>query len=356
MKPIDAGAIIGLHKPAGKIGALLHELFIVLSFCAFTALLSWPYINYLRDAVADPGDPYLVSWMLWWDFHQTFTNPLHLFDANIFYPYRYTLAFSEHYYGIALLFFPLFALGLRPLTVHAVAMFFGFVTCGYGAFRLARTLTGSEAIAWVAGIIFAFVPFRFHLLSHLPYLFSAWIPLLFEALVLFVRKRSGKRAAWLGCAFFMTGLTTISWFTLSLVPFVFVAAVLLTRYGLWREREFWRRGAVALALASIALVPFMLPYFIVSRLYGFKRSIEEVKANSAWPIHWFSVENRNKLWNGMGANIPQGFNFKLFPGLLPILFSVVAVAFPGLAERSTPRNNTNAWREPWLRRLDALIW
>jgi hypothetical protein len=113
---------------------------------------------------------------------------------------------------------------------------------------------------------------------------------------------------------------------------------------------------VALALASIALVPFMLPYFIVSRLYGFKRSIEEVKANSAWPIHWFSVENRNKLWNGMGANISQGFRFKLFPGLLPILFSVVAVAFPGLAETSTQHNHTNAWREPWLRRLDALIW
>ena len=35
------------------------------------------------------------------------------------------------------------ALGAQPLTVHAVAMFFGFATCGYGAFRLARTLTGS---------------------------------------------------------------------------------------------------------------------------------------------------------------------------------------------------------------------
>lgn len=248
MKFIDVGSIIGVRKPAGKIGALLHEAFIILAFCAFTTLISFPYINHLRNAVADSGDPYLVSWILWWDFHQTFTNPLHLFDANIFYPYRYTLAFSEHCYGIALLFFPLFALGLRPLTVHAVALFFGFAACGYGAFRLARTLTGSEAIAWVAGIIFAFVPFRFHLLSHLPYLFSPWIPLLFEALVLFVRKQSSKRAAWLGFAFFMTGLTTISWFILSLVPFVFVAAVLLTRYGLWASVNFgeeaqWRLGS-----------------------------------------------------------------------------------------------------------------
>src|SRR5687767_12150818 len=120
---------LGFDKPVGKLDAFLHELFIVLAFCAFTAALSWPYVNYLRDAVADPGDPYLVAWILWWDYHQTFTDPLNLFHANLFYPFRYTLAFSEHCYGIALPFFPLFALGFRPLTVHAVALFFGFVTC-----------------------------------------------------------------------------------------------------------------------------------------------------------------------------------------------------------------------------------
>lgn len=318
-------ASFGLNKNSGRFGALSYELFVVLAFCAFTAVLTWPYVNYLRDVVVDPGDPYLVSWIMWWDYHQTFTDPLNLFHANLFYPFRYTLAFSEHSYGIALLFFPLFALGFRPLTVHAVAMFFGFALSGYGAFRLARTLTGVTSTAWVAGIIFAFVPFRFQLLSHLLYLFSPWIPLQFEALVLFVRARSKWRAAWLGFAFFMSGLTSISWFALGLVPFAVAAAILLTRYRIWRERSFWLRGSVALGLAAIALLPFMLPYYFVSKLYGFKRSIDEVKANSAWPIHWLSVESRNKLWHGMGDNIPEGYRFKLFPGLLPILLSLVAV-------------------------------
>src|SRR5438874_8265663 len=95
---------LGVDKPTGKLDAVLHELFIVIAFCAFTAAVSWPYVKYLRDVVADPGDPYLVSWILWWDYHQTFTDPLNLFQANLFYPFRYTLAFSEHSYGIALLF------------------------------------------------------------------------------------------------------------------------------------------------------------------------------------------------------------------------------------------------------------
>ena len=122
---------------------VVRELLIILAFCGFTAVLTWPYVTRLRDVVVDAGDPYLIAWILWWDYHATFTNPLNLFHTNSFYPLKYTLAFSEHSYGIALFFFPLYAIGLTPLTVHAIALFFGFVVSGYGAFRLTRTLTGS---------------------------------------------------------------------------------------------------------------------------------------------------------------------------------------------------------------------
>jgi hypothetical protein len=348
-----AGRVRRALACVGRVPALREPL-VVLVFCLFTALLTWPYVTRLRDAVVDPGDPYLVSWILWWDYHQTFSDPLHLFHANTFFPLRYTLAFSEHCWGLALPLFPLFALGLRPLTVHAVAMFFGFALSGYGAFRLARTLTGSHGVAWVAGIAFAFVPFRFHLMSQLVYLFSPWLPLVFEALVLFVRRRSWRRAVWLGAAFLMTGLTSVSFFAFALVPLAAAGAVLLTRHRLWRERELWVRGAAALGVASLLLVPFLLPYYLVSKLYGFKRSVEEVKANSAWPMHWFSVENRNKLWFGMGETMKDGARFKLFPGLLPLLLSLVA-AFPFKREDGrTEFLSPAVARRAWLARLDAL--
>jgi hypothetical protein len=337
-----------------KSSRLVREVLVFLTFCLFTAILTWPYVTRLRDAVVDPGDPYLISWILWWDYHQTFTDPLNLFHSNLFYPLRYTLAFSEHSYGIALFFFPLYALGARPLTVHAVAMFFGFVTCGYGAFRLTRTLTGSNGAAWIAGIIFAFVPFRFGLMSQVAYLWSMWIPLLFEALVLFARERTKKRAVWLGVAFFMSGITTISWFTLSLVPFAVSAAILLTRHNTWRDREFWRRGAAALGLASLALLPFMVPYYIASKLYNFRRSIEEVKAFSAWPSHWLAADARNRLWRGMGDNLPDGGKFRLFPGLLPILLSLAALVLrPMKSENSNLKSEISNLR--WVKRLDAFV-
>ena len=192
-------------------------------------------------------------------------------------------------------------------------------------------------------------------MSQAMYLFSAWIPLLFEALVLFARRRSRGRAAWLGAAFLMLGLTTVSWFALALVPFAGAAALLATRYGLWREREFWRRGAAALAVASLGLLPFMLPYYVVSKLYGFTRSVEEVKQASAWPSHWLSVERRNHLWSGLGAGLADGGRHKLFPGLLPILFAVAALVLVGpREERGRAGRGAGEGVRRWVVRLDAL--
>jgi hypothetical protein len=334
--------------------ALARELSVFLAFCAMTALMTWPWVLHLRDAVADRGDPYMIAWTLWWDYHQTFTDPLRLFDANVFYPYHYTLAFSENDYGLALLFFPLFALGLKALTVNAVATFLGFAFCGYGAFRLTRTLTRSTGAAWVAGIVFAFVPYRFQVLSHLHYLFAGWIPLLLEALVLFARAPTRRRAAWLGVAFFMNALTCISWFLMTSVPLALTVALLVARdRELLRDRAFWMRGATAVGLATLALLPFLIPYYRVSVMYGLRWEPWEFAFNSPSPIHWLGSESRNKLWHNFGAHLPGPH--RLFPGIFAPLLALAA-----LRVRRRPRTDYGADSRPargarLLTLLDALV-
>ncbi len=315
---------------------LAREILIFIAFCALTAVMTWPWILHLRDAVADKGDPYMIAWTLWWDFHQTFHHPLHLFDANVFYPYRYTLAFSENDYGIAFLFFPLFAMGLRPLTVHAIATFFGFAASGYGSFRLTRTLTDSNKAAWLAGIIFAFIPYRFHLLSHLHYLFAVWLPLVCEALILFARRATWRRAVWLGVAFLMNALSCVSWFIMALVPLALTLLFLLfVNKTLIRDRAFWIRGASAMAGAMLLFSPFLLAYYRVSVLYGLHWQPWEFAYNSALPINWLKADSRNKLWQNMGAWIHSGN--MLFPGLLAPALALAAVRLRGADRRSLNR-------------------
>jgi hypothetical protein len=299
------------------------ELLIFLGFVALTALMTWPWVLHLRNAVADEGDSYAHAYFLWWDYHQTFHNPLHLFDATIFYPYQNTLAFGENDYGISLLFFPLFALGLRPLTVYSVAAFLSFPFSGYGAFRLGRTLSGSSAVGWIAGIVFAFIPYRFQHLSHLPLIFAGWIPLLFEALVLFMRQRTWKRVSWLGLAFVMNALTCLTWFVLTLIPFAISVIILARREGALRDRSMWIRASIASVVSSLVLLPFLLPFRQVARLYGFVRTEAEVRSYSALPLNWLAAPAVNKLWHGMGAAWAD-YEMVLFPGLLPLLLMLAA--------------------------------
>ncbi|HEU4597593.1 MAG TPA: hypothetical protein VFS10_20870 [Pyrinomonadaceae bacterium] len=303
--------------------ALLSELFIFAAFAALTCAMTWPWVLNLRDAAADNADSYMFAWILWWDYHATFNDPLNLFHANIFYPYRYTLAFCEHIYGVALPLFPLFALGLRPLTVAGIATLLGFTLCGYGAFRLTRTLTGSVGAAWVAGVAFAFVPLRFNLLAHLDYLNAGWIPLLLEALVLFARRTTWRRAAWLGAAFLMNALSCVTWFILTLLPLGLSLWVVAAREGSWRDRRLWLRGAVCVGVASLSLLPFLLPYYWASELYGFRRGAADVAAYSSNLTDWLVADERNKLWHGFGSQLKHAV-LPLFPGLLLPLLALAA--------------------------------
>ncbi|HLL16686.1 MAG TPA: hypothetical protein VK388_16630 [Pyrinomonadaceae bacterium] len=359
MKDVNESLRLSLRRIAQR--PVLRECAIFLVFIALAALMTWPWLRHPLDTVSDLGDPYNIAYTLWWDYHQTFRDPLRLFDATIFYPYRDTLAFSEHDYGIALLFFPLFALGVRPLTVHSLATFFAFVLSGYGAFRLARTLTGSYGAAWVAGVAFAFIPYRFQRLPHLHYIFAGWIPLLLEALILFMRGRSWRRASWLGVAFLMNALTCITWFVLALIPLGLSAAFLALWYGAWRDRSLWLRGAVALGTASLVLIPFLLPYRRVADLHQFTRGAGEVKLYSATALNWLAASPRLKIWRGLGG-LSATEEQSLFPGLLlPLLAFAVLILLDTRARgdghnvldaRKSDEGNQQPrdWRA-WLKRL-----
>jgi hypothetical protein len=57
----------------------------------------------------------------------------------------------------------------------------------------------------------------------------------------------------------------------------------------------------------------------------------------------------------MGESIPQGWKFKLFPGLLPILFSAAALTLGGRENRAIAPRDSGLLPPRWLHRLDILI-
>src|SRR5687768_12229608 len=88
-------------------GMARQHLGAAILFIALSIAFTWPLAPNLGRAVSDPGDPFINIWILDWDWWATLHQPLRLFHANAFHPAKYSLAFSENLYGLAVLLFPL---------------------------------------------------------------------------------------------------------------------------------------------------------------------------------------------------------------------------------------------------------
>ena len=66
---------------------------LALLFSALTVAMAAPWsLHPATRVVIDNPDTHLYAWTLGWDAHAFATNPLAIFDANIYFPYANTLA------------------------------------------------------------------------------------------------------------------------------------------------------------------------------------------------------------------------------------------------------------------------
>ncbi|HKO54262.1 MAG TPA: hypothetical protein VJ276_00210 [Thermoanaerobaculia bacterium] len=284
-------------------------------FLLLAVAMTWPLARCLDRCVAYPGDPYINTWILDWDWYATFRQPLSLFQANAFYPAKYALAFSENIYGIAVLAFPMRALGVAPLTTYNLMMLAGFAFAGFAAYLLGWTVTRSWVAGVAAGICYAYVPFRFTHLSHLQHIWSGWLPMLIVALLHYARRPSWPRAALFGAVFLMNGLTNIHWLLFGSFAVVLTMPIVVRR---------WLPLLAALAVAVALLIPFLLPYWQAAKLYGAQRNWHEAKAWSAQPRDWLNPGVGNRLYRDWVDRKVDPERW-LFPGVLSLALCIVAL-------------------------------
>src|SRR5947209_3676469 len=317
---------------------VFREAAVFLAFLILSVVLTWPFVKNLRTAVPDMGDPLLNAFIIDWDLYAFTHNPLHLFDAPFYQPALYTLAYSENLTAVALLMLPFHLLGAAPLTAYNIAFLVGFAMSGYGASVLARVCGRSLFASMVAGVFFAFCPFKMDHLSHIQIIWSGFLPLMFAALFAYWRQPTTLRAVLLGAAFVMNGLTNIHWllfgsFTLA-VTIVFLAIVE------WRDWKMLLGVIAAIAIASALLLPFLIPYRVVSKAYGMKRSPDEVAFYSATWEDWLFATPRNLMYGHIPKDADSHAERKLFPGAMPLFLAIAALLMIRPVEERRPRLST----------------
>jgi hypothetical protein len=294
-------------------------------YAALTVLMTWPQAAHLSNRTTDLGDAKLEAWVLQWDYRQTLRDPMNLFQAPIFHPARYALAFSENNYGGAIFGFPLLAAGAPAWVNYNVNVLLAFFFSGWACWRLACYVTGDSAASLAAGVIFAFLPYK---ISQLPHLHMEWGGFFcLEVLFLLRYLDAGRRRdavllavffAWNGIACFQYGF-----FGGLLVGVILLFEAVTGAEGPERGRRIG--GAlVALAVGTLLWLPFLLPYRTASRLYGMRRGLSEMTYFSGRPGAFLSAGDRNKLYGPLTRRwrSPEG---DFFPGLLALLLAAIAV-------------------------------
>jgi hypothetical protein len=327
----------------------------ILFYLIATVLATWPQAARMGSGLGDLWDAKLNAWIFHWDFHQVFRDPIHLFDANIFYPARYALAFSENLFGAAVFGFPFFASGASTLFVYNLLFLLGMLLSALAAWALARDVTGDPWASLLAGAVFAFVPWRLAQIPHVQYQWGAFLALLLLFLLRWLDRGRRRNLVLFAVFFAWNALTNVHYAIFSgILIAVVLAWEVLTGDDPPRPRRI-RQTLAAMAIAAVIVLPFYVPYARAAKLYGMRRSIGEMRFYSARPSALLVAGGQNKLW----APLTQRFarpEAEMFPGVIPFALAAYAVVALRRPRRDAPESKPplSPSRRVAVRVLDAL--
>jgi hypothetical protein len=305
---------------------------VVLTALLLAVVLTYP-LAFRIDSIGrvNTDDGRWSIWVVSWVAHALVTNPFGVFDANIFYPHKSTLAFSEANIAAGAIGVPAWVLTHNPYLTHNVVVLIGFVVAYAGVYYLIRHLTGSRPAAVVAGVLYAFCPYIFARTAHIQLLLTGGLPFCLLVFHRLVDQTTVSRAVTLGVLICVQSLACAYYGVFAILMVGLGTLFFAVTRGLWRSTDYWIAIALA-AFVSIAFTfPFFLPYLHVQNEMGFARTLEDARqysvnaaawlASSAWAHRWWLPAISHD------PPRPGDFNEVLFPGILTTVLGIAGAAW-----------------------------
>ena len=251
-------------------------LLAVAGFSLYTLAVFRPTASEVAHTVpAFQGQSHDALLLIWATSHVSRTwlrDPLHLFDAGIYYPVGSTLAYSDHMIGQAIVGLPIWLATGNPLLEYNLLSLASYALGAAAMFAYARALGVGVAGATAAGIVFAFTPFRFNSPLWLQVLCTAFMPLALRAFLRFVETLAWRDWAVLVACWTMHGLMGLY----LAVYFAVVMAGLALHALLFAPTRRSVRLRLGLLGAPVVvfglLAPTLLPYIALRGPQGHVRS------------------------------------------------------------------------------------
>ena len=316
-------------------------------YALLTVALTYPLSVTPGSAVlAHYPDDELLMWVLAWDAHAFTHQPLSIFEANIFYPERRTLAYSENLIGNAFVAAPVIWSTNNPVLALNLVALLACALCGLGGYLLGVRVGLGMPGALVCGLIFAFSPPRFFRTPQIHLATVQWMPFALASLHAY---QDGRRPRDLRIA--------IAFFTLQALAsghgavFLACAIGLVLTYGvvLGEPLDLKQRvrdlGISGLLLLIPAILIF-LPYRAVQGEMGLRRGPDVATAT---PASFLASPSHLHAWLLQfitSRDVLGEASAYLFVGCLPLALALVGILW---ARRPVPRAAGQTSPTVWTR-------
>ena len=327
--------------PAARLGR--EAVLATLGGLALAIAMTWPLaLNLGSDIGKDLGDPLLQTWQVAWIGHALLERPLDLWQANTFWPYSDTLAFSDALVGYA-------PAGLVAQdSPHAALVVYNLLFLGayglafLGGYLLARELGVGRLGAVAAGAAFAYAPWKLAQNGHLHVLSSGGIPLALFLLTRGYRQRRSRLVlgGWLVAAWQLTlGFTLglqLAYLLLALAG-IAIGAVALGAVPMPTRRVLLATAAGVVVFATAAGL-MARPYLrVLDEHPEAKRTPAYVETFSPELRSFLSAPEQSWLWGDAThrarAPLPAPDEMSLFPGLAISFLALLGVLGSVLSRR-----------------------
>jgi hypothetical protein len=290
---------------------------VVTGFGVLTVILIAPMALHLGSVGRlDNADTRMLIWNVAWVARTLVVDPLHVLDANIFYPHRGTLVYSESNLGAGLLAIPVYWATRNPYAAHNFVVLLTFVLSGTATYYLVRYLSGDRRAAAVSGICFAYCPYVFSHLPHIHLLMTAGLPLGMLAFHWLADRPTVWRGATLGlvlggqapfCGYYtvFAGLTV-----------AFAVLVVTATRRRWTDARYWTSIAVAAGIAAAIALLMFIPYLRLQQAEDFRRPFDDARLFSADWRTYFASSAYAHAWM---LPIIRHWNEVLFPGFIALI-------------------------------------
>jgi hypothetical protein len=304
-------------------------------FCAFVLFslgacyITLPILTHLGDTTTGLGDELVVAWIQNWVIHAISTgNILSIFNANLYYPYQNSLAFSDTFFTSSIIaLIPRLAIG-QPIVANNVTLISSLIMLGFSIYVLSYYLTKDFLASLLSGLLVLFSPAFLSNVYQLQMIAIVGLPI---ATLFFMVFLNTNKSRYLGLSL----IAFLLQFYNSFLPayFILVSYIIILIFYWFNKRKqtrkiFTKKNLLFIFSAIVLLIPIIQPYYQVSKEFHYVRDVRDA-------IH-FAIQPEDLLYPGPATRLQPFFmdtiptnkfsqNGEFKPGYLGLIFSLLFV-------------------------------